>query len=324
MRRGALFRFVLFACLTGLIPFSVRADRFYEYYERGEGALSEQRWSDATDQFLKAIQEKADSGASVRTYGMNFINYFPYLKLGIAYYNMGQYDDAIQNFDLEENFGAIEKSPGNYRNLQTFRQLAQDAKQAALQGEQQRIAAIVDESLKEARVLEEDGQLDAALEALSQALAVDRDNDQVLAVRSRLNGRIAEQEQERQRLDSVVRLIGEAESFMSAGDYEKASSVLNKALSLEPDDQGARSLLEEALVSLREQIQEQDESRRRAQVDQWMREAANQDNAGDYEAALQKLQSVLALDPDNPVALPIDSNVALPSFARSLSMVMSL
>jgi len=92
----------------------------------------------------------------VRTYGMNFINYHPYLKLGIAYYNLGQLDAALQAFDTEEGFGAIAKSP-EQRNLASFRKLATEARQAATLSEQDRIARIRTAALQEARGLEQDG-----------------------------------------------------------------------------------------------------------------------------------------------------------------------
>ncbi len=75
------------------------ADLWYESYKKGEDALNQRNWKEAIDQFTQAIEKKGDPGVQVRTYGMNFINYHPYLKLGIAYYNLGQPDAALQSED---------------------------------------------------------------------------------------------------------------------------------------------------------------------------------------------------------------------------------
>jgi hypothetical protein len=72
----------------------VFADLWYESYTRGEDALNQRNWKVAIDQFTQAIEKKGDPGV-VSGYGMNFINYHPYLKLGIAYYNLGQLDAVV-------------------------------------------------------------------------------------------------------------------------------------------------------------------------------------------------------------------------------------
>ena len=67
---------------------------FYEYYDEGLEKMDENKWSDAAELFNKAILlEPHDSGRK-RTYGLNFIEYFPNRQLGISYYNLGLNKEA--------------------------------------------------------------------------------------------------------------------------------------------------------------------------------------------------------------------------------------
>ena len=159
MRPPTLRPLLILAVLAISLATPAFADLWYEHYKKGEDALNQRNWKEAIDQFTQAVEKKRDPGMQVRTYGMNFINYHPYLKLGIAYFNLGQIDAALQAFDTEEGFGAIAKSP-EQRNLVSFRKLATDAKQAATLSDQERIARIVAGALQEARGLEQERKLD--------------------------------------------------------------------------------------------------------------------------------------------------------------------
>ena len=57
----------------------------------------------AIEELQQALERKGDSGARVRWYGMKVYPYFPYFKLGIAYYNLGQFEAALQadGIDIE-------------------------------------------------------------------------------------------------------------------------------------------------------------------------------------------------------------------------------
>ena len=82
--------FLLLAVIVGSAA-SASADPWYKHYEEAEKALEAENWTEAIDQINEAIERKGDSGARVRSYGMKIISYFPYLKLGIAYYQLGQF-----------------------------------------------------------------------------------------------------------------------------------------------------------------------------------------------------------------------------------------
>ena len=60
----------------------------------------------------------------VRCYGMKGIAYLPCLKLGIAYYQLGQIDAALQAFQTEEQLGAIQASQSDFDDLENTIMLA--------------------------------------------------------------------------------------------------------------------------------------------------------------------------------------------------------
>ena len=45
-----------------------------------------------------------------RTYGMDFVDYFPYYYQGVVYHRTQQWDSAILMFNIEEKAGAIKKT----------------------------------------------------------------------------------------------------------------------------------------------------------------------------------------------------------------------
>ena len=113
-----------------LITHPASADPWYKHYSKAEKALENQDWSLTIHEINEALDKRGDSGERVRTYGMKVTSYFPHLKLGIAYYHLGQLDAALQAFETEERLGAIAGSEADSAELERFRDLAQEASAA--------------------------------------------------------------------------------------------------------------------------------------------------------------------------------------------------
>jgi hypothetical protein len=90
--------FTVFACLL-LFSLHAKADEWYESYARGKEAFNNQQWQEAIGRFTDAINERSESSANAKTYGMHFIDYFPYLYRGVAYFKIGDKVKALA--DLE-------------------------------------------------------------------------------------------------------------------------------------------------------------------------------------------------------------------------------
>ncbi len=136
--------------LSLVAPTTAAADTWFESYHKAEEALESESWSEAIRHLNNALEQKQDSSAQVRTYGMRFISYFPFLKLGVAYYRLGQADAALQAFETEERQGEIERSEKDYAELQTYRGLILENKAEAEARRRRRAQQVVTENLEAA------------------------------------------------------------------------------------------------------------------------------------------------------------------------------
>ncbi|MFQ5349178.1 MAG: AAA family ATPase [Thermoanaerobaculia bacterium] len=306
-RPSRLLRALILAGLVTMPTRPVLADLWYEHYAAAQEALEEERWSDAIEEINSALEKKGDSGARVRTYGMKFTAYFPYLKLGIAYYNLDQLEAALQAFETEEQLGAIEDSEKSLVELRDYRQATLRRQRERREQETRRIADIVSGGLAEAARFEEGGELDKAIAAVSNALAVSPEHLEAQATLTRLREKLAERQQQEELETRVATLVERGRDLLTRGDLAQGSSVLCQALAL-ADNQEARELLDQAQGRLRAELQAETAERSSA-IAGGLSEAASLQQSGRLDAALERLQSVLALDPANRQALALEARL---------------
>jgi tetratricopeptide (TPR) repeat protein len=77
-----------------LIPVSGFGQTFFEYYQQGLEQMEIDSLDQAIVQFEQAIDLKSTDKKQARTYGVNFIEYFPLRELGIIYYKKNELDRA--------------------------------------------------------------------------------------------------------------------------------------------------------------------------------------------------------------------------------------
>ena len=87
-------------------------ERWWNFYERGCSFTSGGFWDEAIADFREALKQRNEDAYRARTYGMHFVDYFPHRELGIAYYNTGQYPDAID--ELSISLSQIETAKAKY------------------------------------------------------------------------------------------------------------------------------------------------------------------------------------------------------------------
>jgi tetratricopeptide (TPR) repeat protein len=285
------------------------ADYWYEHYARAETALENGSWDRAIEELQQALERKGDSGARVRWYGMKVYPYFPYFKLGIAYYHLGQFEAALQAFQTEEQLGAIEASESDYAELRRYRNLALNAMLDATQAEEGRIAQIVDESLREAEILEGQGRLPEAMEALGKGLAVDPENPEAVARMDELRTEVVRRERERADAARARDLVSRGRSQLEQENFSEASSLFRQALEIRPSTE-AQDLFDRARAGLVAEMQaEEDAGTRRQAIATGLTRARELEESGRFAEALDRLQPVLAADPQNREALALQQRV---------------
>lgn len=95
----------------GVIAGSWR-DRWWNYYQRGTSYAEGEFWQDALADFQSAISQRDADQRQARTYGLHFIDYFPHRELGITYYHLRRYPEAIQ--ELEVSLRSVETAKAKF------------------------------------------------------------------------------------------------------------------------------------------------------------------------------------------------------------------
>ena len=75
-------------------------EKFYNYYDKGLEFMEKKDWLRAIGEFKSAISLEFEDSKMKRTYGTRFIKYFPHREMGICYYNLGEYDNAMGELQL--------------------------------------------------------------------------------------------------------------------------------------------------------------------------------------------------------------------------------
>jgi TolA-binding protein len=112
----------------------VFAAEWYVDYEKAVEAIQNQQWQRALQLLNAAIANKSDSKANAKTYGLRFIDYFPYLYRGVAFYHLGDYARSFEDLKKEERFGELgraTKDRSARQKLQQYLNLLEQQKKPA-------------------------------------------------------------------------------------------------------------------------------------------------------------------------------------------------
>lgn len=300
---------LLMGALLVLAATTAAADSWYEHYEKADEALSNEDWPAAVREINAALEKKGDSGARVRSYGMNVTSYFPYFKLGLAYYHLGQYEAALQAFETELRLGAIAETAGASEQLAEYQALARSAHEQASRQQLERVREIVERGLGKAEAHANDGSLQEAIAELDYALAVAPGDERALAAMGELRQRLAESRSEQERVRSVSRLTDEARLLLASEEYARAAAVLRQAYLLVPNAETAE-LLDTAQRGLASQLGKSDQTGTQpVSISARLEEVRSLESAGRLSEALDRLESVLLIEPGNTDALSIQGRL---------------
>jgi hypothetical protein len=109
-----------------LPPASELSYPWYYHYELGLAMQKHRDWQRALDSMIAALDRRERPQKFTRIYGMWYLDYFPYYNIGLAHYNLKNWDCAVQSFRLSQMFEDIPRdSVQSYR----LRELSSEAEQ---------------------------------------------------------------------------------------------------------------------------------------------------------------------------------------------------
>lgn len=85
--------------VTLFLVAGVAAASWYDDYDQGLAAVRAGQWSAVVQKMTAAINSNSKENDKARTYGANFVNYHPFYYRGVAYLNLGKYEQAIADFE---------------------------------------------------------------------------------------------------------------------------------------------------------------------------------------------------------------------------------
>jgi len=100
------FKVIILACAIAAIVAgtALAGGQPWNYYEDGQKLMNQGKWDRAIDEFKAAVSLDFKDRKNLRTYGMNFVEYFPHREMGICFYNLGDMINARRELDLSNAY----------------------------------------------------------------------------------------------------------------------------------------------------------------------------------------------------------------------------
>ena len=93
--KNNIIRFlVCIGLVTTLFNTPIFAAEWYKDYLQAEKELEDRNWREARDLLQEALKKEPEPGNKKKTYGLRFIKYYPYLRLGEAYLKLNDLKNA--------------------------------------------------------------------------------------------------------------------------------------------------------------------------------------------------------------------------------------
>jgi len=158
---------VLLAVACGASSPAWAGGTWYNFYENGQNLMKKGDYDRALMAFQAAASLEFKENKQARTYGMNFIEYFPHREMGVCYYFIGEMSNARRELELslafvksaraQEYLGKIAGGVPPTPAVNKQEQAKLDAEKKRLADEQERLSKQRDELAKlEAQKREEE------------------------------------------------------------------------------------------------------------------------------------------------------------------------
>jgi tetratricopeptide (TPR) repeat protein len=162
--------FAVVVVTLGASPVFAARTWYDHYLDARDKHIPARKWTEAHASLEEAIRLKPEPGANEQTYGLNFLDYFPYYQRGRVYLGQGEYNSAIRMFNIEVSKGKIRSRETLYKDLLKLRSDAEAQQKGVDTADKVRkLKEEVDRLRREATDLHKAGRYEDALSRLAQA-----------------------------------------------------------------------------------------------------------------------------------------------------------
>ena len=302
---GAIQKFSSRLCLAMIFSLALAVpglwgqDTWYSHYELALERINAGRWEEAVGLLEQAARLKPAPELNARTYGVWRRDYLPYYHLGLAHYNLGNDEKALEYFELSLAEGAILKSP---EQLELLRSYQSAIKEKEVRTEDERaLDLMIAAELEKGIEMERQGDLQEALIKFESVLALDPGNEVANEHLARVRYEIKRREDLANRNAQIENRLAQGKSFLEQKNYIDALTSFQKALSLDPQHKEALELRDRAEQLLEQRALEQRQKQQR--IDELLEEGIKLLRMGLLEEAITQFEKTLELDPQNSEAL---------------------
>jgi hypothetical protein len=226
---------------------------WYDHYDEALQLMRAKKYTEALKALDAARKERSESGTRIRTYGLEFADYFPLYQEGICYQALGEVDSAILRFNIEEKNGAIRENAAAYGDLVRRRNQAQAQ---ADQGRARQVRQNVDLLHEQAQELFKAKRYDDALAKLVDALKLASNLDE--QTQHNLQKTQADIRAEQKKAEAATdharrfdQAVADGKKMLDDGRDTEASRRFQDALDLDPQNAEALKGKSAAEASIR-------------------------------------------------------------------------
>ncbi len=123
-------------CFVLSLTLCLSQAKFYNFYNNGLEHIEKKDWQRAIMEFRSAASLEFEDTDMKRTYGTHFIEYFPHREMGIAYYQLNEFENARKELDLSIAYVASDRAR-EYLDLAVRKVPAAAAEEAKMAAERE-------------------------------------------------------------------------------------------------------------------------------------------------------------------------------------------
>lgn len=182
MRKPLVFSFILLLAVCSLSW--AGGIMWYNYYETGQGYMKKGDYDRALMAFQTAVSQEYKDTQQARTYGMNFMEYFPHREMGICYYFIGDQANAQRELNLSQAFARSGRAQEFLSKISGGvappTPMVDQKEQARLEAEKQRLAdeqAKLDQQRQDLAKLQEQKRIEEEKKLKEQEAKLQQDKE---------------------------------------------------------------------------------------------------------------------------------------------------